>query len=416
MKESEEAEYKRSKMAVANATMIAIVVPAIAREGISKLVISQIKGLQNKEYEVVIVALSSINEQVLEEMNVHVPSDRLLVLKQQDSYLSVRNLFNSFLLLSSISKFLKYHNVRVVIAHAPYAHFVMRLVKLISKFNRFDVKLIQYFHITQYAQFPLNTVRRLAINKLNKILGKNNDDVHLFVSKVVKDDVELNLFNHPSSCVIYNALPGLHVFAGSRVAFNNFAEILHVRTSTFLIVVPGRIEPAKGQLFFVEVFNLFLKQLSLSPDDVQLLVVGEGYQRKELESKIEAFSLEAFTSLPGVVPNALLLQLMRQADLVVLPSFFEGLPLVALEAIQTRSLLLTSDIGSFQEIIEHGRNGFMFRAGDVTDCFAKLQFIYANRDANLIDLDEVAQQVEHKFSFERHMTQLIQAIKLVEAD
>lgn len=398
-------------MAVVDTNVIGFVVPTIAREGITKLVSNQIKDLHDKQYCVVMIVLSTISNEMLQEINIHIASERLLVLKQNDAYLSVRNLFTSWRLITPIKRFVEQHKVRVILAHAPYAHFVMRLVKLRLQLSNFNVKLIQYFHSSQYKQFPLNTARRRAINKLNTVLGKQFDDVHIFVSRAVKDDIELSLFKHPFSQVIYNALPAFNGLAGVRGKSTELTKALNFKPTTFFIVVPGRIERNKGQLFFMEVLKLFIEQEKLLPDDIQVLVIGEGAQREELEDKIKASCLTEYVSLLGVFPNAELLEWMGLSDLVILPSFFEGLPLVALEAMQTKGLLLTSDIPSFQEIIVHGKNGYMFKAGDKVDCLARLQFIYESRNAGLINLDDVSQQVEQKFSFEQHMTQLIHVIK-----
>ncbi|RAU82221.1 glycosyltransferase family 4 protein [Pontibacter arcticus] len=393
-------------MAVVNNNVIAIVVPAIAREGISKLVLSQVKALRGRDYTVVMVVLSDSSQNVLEDMKVHFSSSQLLVLKQKEAYLSVRNLFTSFQLIGPIIKFLKRHEISVVVAHAPYSHFVMRLVKLRLQLTNFNFKLVQYFHITQYAQFPLNSIRRTAINKINQILGQLYDADHIFVSEAVQEDIGLHLFRHPSSKVIYNALPTLN----NQAQGLNCSKGIHIADGAYVIVIPGRIEQSKGQLFFMDVLKLFVEQRKLTPNNIQILVIGDGEQRQMLEKKVKAFNLVEYVNLLGSVPNTELLDWMNKADTVVLPSFFEGLPLVALEAMQTKAIVLTSDIKPFREIIAHGQNGFMFKAGNTDDCLEKLQFIYDNRSNHLIELEKAALQVAKKISFEHHMAQLVQVI------
>ncbi|WP_162053739.1 glycosyltransferase family 4 protein [Pontibacter pamirensis] len=414
MKESEEIEHEYSKMAVANTTVIAIVVPAIAREGITKLVLSQIKSLQNKRYRIVMIVLANVAKEVIEEANVQFSADELLVLKQQDAYLSVRNLFNSTLLLTPITKFLRYHNAKVVIAHAPYAHFIMRLVKLRLQFESFNIKLVQYFHITQYAQFPLNTARRRAVNNLNKVLGKYFDDSHVSVTKAVRSDIELNLFKHNRHLVILNALPRqASVQNGCSMEEVKCIEgWLKSRSGSFKILIPGRLSYMKGQLFFLHVLSIFIKNNLCEPQDLAVLVVGDGPDKEIIKELIHEKGMEGYCYFSPALQNAALMKIMTLVDLVAVPSHYEGFGLVVLEALQNKRLVLSSDAGGLKEVIEHGRNGFMFRAGVVTDCLEKLQFIYDNRDAGLVNLDEVAQQVEYKFSFERHMAQLIQAMNL----
>ena len=53
---------------------------------------------------------------------------------------------------------------------------------------------------------------------------------------------------------------------------------------------------------------------------------------------------------------------------MALPSFYDGLPNVALEAAALGVPLLTSDAGGLADVVRDGRNGVRFRAGDVAAC------------------------------------------------
>ncbi|RDV17089.1 glycosyltransferase [Pontibacter diazotrophicus] len=395
---------------------IAIVIPAVAREGITKLVLSQIKSFQDERYRIVMIVLANVAKDVFEEAGVQLSADELLVLKQQDAYLSVRSLFNSSLLLTPITKFLRYHNAKLVIAHAPYAHFVMRLVKLRLQFDSFNIKLVQYFHITQYVQFPLNSAKRRAVNQLNRVLGKYFDDSHVSVTEAVKSDIESNLFKHKRHLVIVNALPREAIVQNgySIEEVQRVEAWLRTRSGSFKILIPGRLSYMKGQLFFLQVLSIFIKNNLFEPQDLAVLIVGDGPDKEVIKELINKKGIKGYCYFSPAVQNAALMKVMTLVDLVAVPSHYEGFGLVVLEALQNKRLVLSSDAGGLKEIIEHGRNGFMFRAGVVNDCLEKLQFIYDNRDTGLVDLDEVAQQVEYKFSFEQHMAQLIQVINSCE--
>lgn len=74
----------------------------------------------------------------------------------------------------------------------------------------------------------------------------------------------------------------------------------------------------------------------------------------------------------GNVEGELLTQLSGHAGLFVLPSMLEGLPIVLLEMLSLGVPVLASDIGPCREVLEDGRFGALYRAGDQADLKEKL--------------------------------------------
>lgn len=133
------------------------------------------------------------------------------------------------------------------------------------------------------------------------------------------------------------------------------------RGPTFVFV--GRLVPAKDPLTLVEAFRLVRAQVP----EASLLIAGEGPLARELENLC---SPEAVTrvNLLGFVSSAQLLALFEQADCLVLPSVYEPYGVVVLEAMAAGLPVILSDrVGSAQDVIEEGRNGFIFRAGDAVE-------------------------------------------------
>lgn len=58
---------------------------------------------------------------------------------------------------------------------------------------------------------------------------------------------------------------------------------------------------------------------------------------------------------------------MQWADILILPSRYEGLPLVVLEAMSLGCVVIASDVGAIGEVIETGRNGFLFDQQNMVD-------------------------------------------------
>ena len=69
---------------------------------------------------------------------------------------------------------------------------------------------------------------------------------------------------------------------------------------------------------------------------------------------------------------------LRRAHVAVRPSYTEGLPLAVLEAMASRRCVVASDIAAHRELIQHGANGLLHRAGDVEDLATNLARVLEN--------------------------------------
>ena len=68
----------------------------------------------------------------------------------------------------------------------------------------------------------------------------------------------------------------------------------------------------------------------------------------------------------------------RYADLVVLTSQSEGIPVVLMEAMAHEKLVLAPAITGIPELVEHGRTGFLYEADSLTDFLSSVRWILSN--------------------------------------
>lgn len=399
---------KKSNSRTSN--IIAIVTPAIASEGITKLVATQIKILQEDGYSVYLVILSDFNIELFDSLDIKLEQKSILLLNQVDTYLSIRNLASSFTTLVPIINFFKDNRIRLVIGHGPYAHFILRLVKCTSFFTSSKVKLIQFFHIDQYQQFPLNSFRRLVMNIINKWLARLYDDAHVFVSNAVKEDVQRHLISHGNCTVLYNPLSDYWSTLYSQP--KEITSLPEKPLSRFSILLSNRVEPSKGQMFFINVVEEFVNSFQLTPIDFQLVITGDGVQRQELLDKVRDSNLSAFVQYLGLLSIDELSLELTKTDLVVVPSMHEGFSFTALEALGAGCLVLASNAGGLNEVIKDGETGFLFEKGDSKDCLNKLSYIYKNRFVTLIYQKNVGKDLENRFSVQSYKEKLMNVVKL----
>lgn len=97
--------------------------------------------------------------------------------------------------------------------------------------------------------------------------------------------------------------------------------------------------------------------------EFRLVIAGDGPLREGHCRRVKELGLEALVELPGVVAD--LGDVMQAADLFVLPSLWEGLPLVLLEAMAAACPVVATRIEGVVEVITDGRNGWLAEPGDV---------------------------------------------------
>ena len=91
--------------------------------------------------------------------------------------------------------------------------------------------------------------------------------------------------------------------------------------------------------------------------------------------------LEDRVYLIGHVPRAHLASYYRYADLIVMTSKSEGIPVVLMEAMAHEKLVLAPAITGIPELVEHQRTGFLYQRGLRPDFVSAVSWIQANKTA-----------------------------------
>ena len=118
----------------------------------------------------------------------------------------------------------------------------------------------------------------------------------------------------------------------------------------------------------------FPKILEKQPE-TRLLLVGGGPQEASLKRKTKELGLEQHVIFTGRIPHERVQDYYNQVDIFVYPRLSMRLtdlvtPLKPLEAMAQGRLVAASDVGGHKELIEHQRNGYLFKANDADDLAA----------------------------------------------
>jgi colanic acid/amylovoran biosynthesis glycosyltransferase len=127
------------------------------------------------------------------------------------------------------------------------------------------------------------------------------------------------------------------------------------------LVNVGRLAEQKGQLLLVEA----AARLRSRGIDFELVIVGDGPKRAEVEQRISQFGLENRVRITGYLANKDVRMELQLARVLVLPSFAEGLPIVIMEALAQGRPVISTYIAGIPELVQPGINGWLVPAGAV---------------------------------------------------
>jgi glycosyltransferase involved in cell wall biosynthesis len=132
---------------------------------------------------------------------------------------------------------------------------------------------------------------------------------------------------------------------------NKAAAKAELGISGFCLGTIGRLEEQKGQEFLLAAIPAIAQQIP----DLTVLVVGDGRLRSRLEDQAHTLGIEKIVHFLGTRRELALLY--RAMDIFVLPSLWEGLPLVLLKAMAAGLPVLATKVSGAEDIIIDGENG-----------------------------------------------------------
>ncbi len=139
------------------------------------------------------------------------------------------------------------------------------------------------------------------------------------------------------------------------------------------LLAVGRLHAVKNHAFLIRA----CAQLQARGVQFVCSIAGDGPKRSKLESLIRKFGLKHRVTLLGHVARESMDSLYDRADIVVLTSRSEGIPLALMEAMARGKLVLAPAITGIPELVVSGKTGFLYQPGSMGDFLAQLLFIHS---------------------------------------
>lgn len=125
-----------------------------------------------------------------------------------------------------------------------------------------------------------------------------------------------------------------------------------------VVMTVGRLEPPKGQRHLIDSVPGLVSRFP----DLAVLVLGRGHLHAQLAAHARALGVGSAVRLLGHRTDARML--LDAADVFVLPSLYEGMPLAVLEAMEAGLPVVATDVTGSAEVVVDGQTGYLVPARD----------------------------------------------------
>lgn len=149
-----------------------------------------------------------------------------------------------------------------------------------------------------------------------------------------------------------------------------------------------------------------MARLRAGHPDLHLLIVGEGEERPRLEALVENFGLSEAVTFAGFrkdVPD-----MLRVAEVFVLPTLWDALPTVLIEAMAAHLPIVASNVGGIPDMVRDGVDGVLVPKDDVVALASAMGEIMGNAARRENMASAARQRVETEFSLPIQAGRLVQ--------
>lgn len=177
----------------------------------------------------------------------------------------------------------------------------------------------------------------------------------------------------------------------------------------FVLLFASRWTVNKG---IYELLQAFSKLLTLTDSKIKLLLIGSGKGSGETDRVLK--QIEALGIYRDVLPLGVVDEIdgyYCMADVFLLPSYLEGLPMALLEAMSCGLPPIASSVGGNPELIEHEKNGLLIEPRNTDELVQKIMWCINNKDKLEVIGKNAAETIRKRFSLEKMAEEYIEVYK-----
>jgi glycosyltransferase involved in cell wall biosynthesis len=262
------------------------------------------------------------------------------------------------------------------------------LAKLLRK------KTVAHFHagdIDNYFPFQSRTGQkfiRTALRLSDKLIAVSEES-----ARQLRD-----LTGSPNISVISNAID-TSIFNNRDSAAKNKPE-----TRTIRLLFVGAVGKLKGEKDLIKALALLRER---QPNiNINIKVSFLGYGAENLKDYCAESGVGEFVEHLGAVSMAERIGFYQKADIFVLPTYAEAMPMSVIEAMAAGLAIITTNVGGIPELIEDGAGGILFSPGDVAALAEKISLLLENENIRTSLGAKAQQKAREQMDFKTYAEKL----------
>ena len=205
-----------------------------------------------------------------------------------------------------------------------------------------------------------------------------------------------------NSVCIYNPLNKSEIISKSK----KLSKKIYKNKYSLKIINIGRLVDQKNQIIILEAVKSLVKNDKIN---IELILVGDGNLKRYYENYILDNKLSKFIKIIKFNKNPY--NLLKQSDLFILSSKFEGLPNVLLEASTLGKFIISSNCPTGpKEILLNGKGGLLYNTEDANDLKNKILFFIRNKSKARRML-RYSKKNLGRFSYKKNLNKYLNVIK-----
>lgn len=209
-----------------------------------------------------------------------------------------------------------------------------------------------------------------------------------------KEGLRLGIIDRGKSRVIYSGID-LNKFDNVKINLARERKKLGLQGRNIVVGNVARFNFQKGHQYLIKAIPYVLKKHPRT----KFLLVGDGELRGKMESLVEELGIKdnvIFTGFRENVPK-----ILKIMDIFILPSLWEGLPIVLLEAMASKKPIVATDVIGNKEVVVDGETGFLVPSKDPKKLAERIIALIENKPLRKKFGENGRRRVEEIYSLNR---------------
>ena len=295
--------------------------------------------------------------------------------------------------LRSLKSLIKEKNIEILHCHDNTASLYGYMLK---KIYMLDIKVISHIHNC----YPW--IKAGGINKKIDGIFRPKYDFNITCGRRVYDfyDKYAPYFNKNKAESLSNAMD---IDGITNINFNDVENVrneFNIPKDKKILGFIGRLSEQKGILPFINEFAKHKKKFQ----DCKVLLVGNGEQEKQVKELIKQLKIEEYFILTGFQDN--IYKFYPIVDIMLLPSLYEGLPMVLLEAMAFKKIVISMNVGSISEVIKDNYNGILVNKNEYNQFIKKIYGLKEQQEFKKFIGKNAYYTIRNNYSIDKYINRL----------